>query len=232
LQAVIFAGGLGTRLGSITKNIPKPMVRVHGKPFLEYELSLLSSAGIKNFVLCVGYLGKVIQDFFGDGSRFDVNLEYSFDGEKPRGVAGALKRAESLLQDTFFVTYGDAYLRADYSEIFADFAVRDKLGMMLVNENHNAFGRSDLAVTNGYISKYDKRNQTPDMVWINYGVSILRKKALQFIPIDREVDEEEFYGDLIKRGELLAKVVSTRFYEIGTPAALQEFKEFMSKRER
>ena len=228
LQTVIFAGGLGTRLRPLTNNIPKPMVTVHGKPFLEYELKLLSSAGIRDFVLCVGYLGHAIEESLGNGSRLGINLQYSFDGEKPLGVAGALKKAESFLEDVFFATYGDAFLRADYAGIFSDFTSRDKLGMMLVSENHNAHGRSDLAINDGLVTKYSKRNQTPDMVWINYGVSVLRKRSLEFIATKEEVGEEQFYGELIKRKELLAKVVTTRFFEIGTPTALNDFEEFLS----
>ena len=227
MQAVIFAGGFGTRLRPLTINIPKPMVPVLGKPFLEYELKLLASHGIKDYVLCVGYLGSAIAEYFGDGSRLGVKLVYSFDGEKPMGVAGALKRAEPLLEDFFFATYGDAYLRANYQKVFSDFKSQDSLGSMLVFENHNSLGRSDVAVRDGLVTKYDKSNQTPDMVWINYGVTLLRKAALSYIPPDREVGEEEFYGELIKRKELLAKVVETRFFEIGTPASLKQFEEFL-----
>jgi NDP-sugar pyrophosphorylase family protein len=232
LQAVIFAGGLGTRLRPLTDSLPKPMVPVNGKPFLEHELRLLHQSAIKEFVLCVGYLGKVIQEYFGDGGKFGVRIEYSFDGDQPLGVAGALKRAAPLLQDTFFATYGDAYLRADYSVIMEEFRRTQKLGMMLVYENHNAHGRSDLAAKDGFVTKYDKLNQTADMVWINYGISVLRKEALQFIPPDRKCDEEDFYGELIKRRELIAKVVLTRFFEIGTPSALKEFQEFLTRDEK
>ncbi|MDA4130106.1 MAG: sugar phosphate nucleotidyltransferase [Thaumarchaeota archaeon] len=232
MQAVIFAGGLGTRLRPLTDSVPKPMVPVNGKPFLEHELQLLCQSGIREFVLCVGYLGKVIQEYFGDGGKFGVRLEYSFDGDQPLGVAGALKRAAPLLQDTFFATYGDSYLRADYSVIMEEFRRTQKLGMMLVYENHNAYGRSDLAVKDGLVTKYNKRNQTPDMVWINYGVSFLRKVALDIIPVDHKCYEEEFYGELIKRKELLAKVVQTRFFEIGTLSALKEFEEFLVHAEK
>ena len=205
------------------------MVPVKGKPFLEYQLQHLSSSGIKDFVLCVGYLGEQVRDYFGDGTRLGITLEYSFDGEKPLGVAGALKRSEPLLHDVFFATYGDAYLRADYPATYREFLQRHELGMMLVYENHDERGKSDLAVKDGFVTKYSKRNQTPDMVWINYGVSLLRKEALQHIPVNRECGEEEFYGELISHGELLAKKVSTKFYEIGSPRGLKEFEEFLSQ---
>ncbi|MFI5420471.1 MAG: hypothetical protein ACHQ1H_05845, partial [Nitrososphaerales archaeon] len=116
--------------------------------------------------------------------------------------------------------------------MFRDFAQKQKLAMMLVFENHNVRGKSDLVVKDDFVTTYDKRNQTAEMVWINYGVSLLRKEDLQCIPKNREYGEEEFYGKFIERKELLAKVVSTRFYEIGTPSALEEFEEFLSKIEQ
>jgi len=227
LQAVILAGGLGTRLGVLTKNTPKPMIPVNGKPFLEYEINLLKQNGIDEFVLCVGYLGELIQSHFGNGDRFGIKVQYSLDGPKLLGAAGALKQAEPLLQDSFFVTYGDAYLRADYRNIMAHLKSSKKLGLMTVYQNHNRFGKSDLVVKDGLVVKYNKKDQSEDMVWINYGVSALRKEALQFIPPGEECGEEQFYGEMIKRKELVAHPVSNRFYEIENPNSLKEFEEFM-----
>jgi N-acetyl-alpha-D-muramate 1-phosphate uridylyltransferase len=229
LQAVILAGGLGTRLRPLTNTVPKAMVPVNGKPFLEYELNLLKTNGIFDIVLCVGYLGDIIHDYFGNGERLGIRISYSYDGEELLGVAGALKRAEHHLRDIFFVTYGDAYLSADYNGAMKEFMGTRKLGMMLAYENHNAYGKSDLAIKDGFVTKYDKQNQTPDMVWINYGISILRKQALNSIPEDTKCDEEQFYGELIKHKELLANIVKERFYEIGTAPALKEFENFVTK---
>lgn len=121
MQAAILAGGLGTRLGHLTETVPKPMVPVNGKPFLEYEVGLLKQSGIGDFVLCVGHLGEQLEDYFGNGNKWGVRVRYSYDGPKLRGPAGALKGAEPLLEECFFVTYGDAYLRADYRSIMKVF---------------------------------------------------------------------------------------------------------------
>ncbi|MDA4112345.1 MAG: sugar phosphate nucleotidyltransferase [Thaumarchaeota archaeon] len=228
MLAVILAGGLGTRLRPLTNTTPKPMVLVNGRPFLEYELKLLAKNGISDFVLCVGYLGEVIRDYFGSGEKLGISIQYSFDGEEPLGIAGALKRAEPILQDVFIVTYGDSYLRAEYAGAMKQFLRAGKLGMMLAYENHNRYGRSDLAIKDGFVTRYDKQHQTPDMVWINYGISILRRETLKSIPSDQKYDEEQFYGELIKKNELLAFVVKDRFFEIGTGPALKEFESFIS----
>lgn len=226
MQAAILVGGLGTRLGPLTESVPKPMVVVGGKPFLEHEIGLLKSCGINDFVLCVGYLGEKVEGHFGDGSAWGVRVRYSYDGPKLLGPAGALKRAETLLDEFFFVTYGDAYLRADYKSMMKALVESRRLGAMAVYENHNKYGRSDVAVSDGRVVRYDKRGT--GMSWVNFGVSALRKGALSLIPSGRECGEEEFYGELIKRDELLAFPVADRFYEIGTPASLREFERFIS----
>src|SRR3954469_11567308 len=102
MQAVILAGGLGTRLGSLTGDLPKPMVDICGKPFLEYELELLRDHGVTRVVLCVGHLGHKIQEYFTDGSALDLDIQYSFEDEGHlMGTAGAVKQAENLLEERF-----------------------------------------------------------------------------------------------------------------------------------
>jgi N-acetyl-alpha-D-muramate 1-phosphate uridylyltransferase len=228
LQAAILVGGLGTRLGSLTRTVPKPMVPVNGKPFLEHEIGLLKRSGIGDFVLCVGHLGEKVEGYFGDGRKWGVKVRYSYDGPKLMGAAGALKGAEQLLEECFFVTYGDAYLRADYLGIMRALVDSGRLGVMAVYENHNKFGLSDVVVKGGHVVRYDKGGQRAHMDWVNFGVSALRKKALAILPSGKECGEEEFYGELIKREELLAFPVENRFYEIGTPSSLREFERFIS----
>jgi N-acetyl-alpha-D-muramate 1-phosphate uridylyltransferase len=227
LEAVILVGGLGTRLGGLTRSVPKPMVPVGGKPFLEHEIGLLKRGGIDEFVLCVGHLGEKVESHFGDGSGWGVKVRYSYDGPKLLGPAGALKRAEPLLGEHFFVTYGDAYLRMDYRGMMRAFVDAGKMGMMAVYENHGRHGRSDVVVSGGRVVKYDKGGGV-GMEWVNFGVSALRKGALAVIPPETEFGEEAFYGELIRQNELMAFPVEDRFYEIGTPASLGEFERFIS----
>jgi len=204
------------------------MVPVNGKPFLEHEIGLLKRSGIEDFVLCVGHLGEKVEDHFGNGSGWGVKVRYSYDGPKLMGPVGALKRAEPLLEECFFVTYGDAYLRADYRSIMRALLDSGRLGLMTVYENHNRYGKSDVVVREGHVVRYDKEGRHRGMDWVNFGVSALRKRALALVPSGRECFEDEFYGELIKRDELLAFPVEERFYEIGSPAALREFERFIS----
>ena len=158
-----------------------------------------------------------------------VSIKYSYDGSNLLGPAGALKKAEPMLNDSFFVTYGDAYLRLDYQRVMEHFLHSAKLGLMVVYENKNKYGKSDLAVKDGYVIRYDKKGQGgEEMIWINFGVSVLRRDALELIPTATSCGEEEFYGKLIEKKELLAYSTTERFYEIGNPNSLREFEEFIS----
>jgi len=212
----------------VTQTVPKSRVIVNGKPFLEHEIGLLKRGGIGDFVLCVGHFGEKVEEYFGDGSEWGVRIRYSYDGPKLRGPAGALKGAEPLLEECFFVTYGDAYLRADYRSIMRTLLDSGRLGLMTVYENHNKYGKSDVVVSEGYVVRYDKEGRGGGMDWVNFGVSALRKRALALVPSGKKCGEEEFYGELIKRNELLAFPVEERFYEIGSPRALKEFGRFIS----
>jgi NDP-sugar pyrophosphorylase family protein len=204
------------------------MVPVGGRPFLEYEVGLLRSEGADDLVICIGHLGETIRSHFGDGRDFGVRIRYSEDGPRLLGPAGALKKAEPLLGDAFFVTYGDAYLRAPYAAMMRRLLSSDKLALMAAYRNENRRGRSDLRILRGLVTLYDKSGKQK-MSWINYGVTAMRRAALALIPSNKVVGEEAFYGGLVRRGELLAYPVTRRFYEIGTPASLAEFTRYVKR---
>jgi NDP-sugar pyrophosphorylase family protein len=202
------------------------MIPVRGRPFLEYELSLLKSNGIDEVILCVGYLGRKIEEHFGDGKEVGVRIQYSRDGKEPLGPIGALKKAEGLLDRTFFVTYCDAYLRLDYRAMMGTLMRGDVLGLMAVYRNEGKYGKSDVIVRDGYVVDYNKKEKKPEMVWINFGVSALRKTALEGVKEGEYSNEESFYGGLIKARQLRPFEVQERFYEIGNPTGLKEFSDF------
>ncbi len=229
LQAVILAGGLGTRLRPLTLQVPKPMIRVADKPYLEYQLRLLKKNGFQNFVICVGYKSEIIEDYFGDGEKLNLSISYSRDGERQLGPIGGLKNASELLDSEFMVTYGDSFLQMDYRRFETEFKISGKLGMMAVLENHNKYGRSDIVVNNGIVIEYDKSKQRPEMVWINYGATMLQKASLDLIPPNVEIGEEQFYHSLIDRRELAVFKTFNRFYEIGTISGLKEFEKLLSE---
>jgi N-acetyl-alpha-D-muramate 1-phosphate uridylyltransferase len=227
MQMVIFCGGLATRLGDLAKDTPKSMIKIEGKPFLEYQIEMLKKQSIKDIVLCVGYLSEKIIEYFGDGKKFGVNIRYSHDDEKPLGPIGALKNAEPLLADVFFIMYGDSYLFVDFKKVYSYFLKHDDLALMVTYKNFDKYDASNLVIKNGRILAYGKENKTKDMIFIDYGTSILRKNVLELIPKHTYYSMVPFFSDLIKRKQLLAFEAKKRFYHIGTPEALKEFNDYI-----
>ena len=226
MQVAILAGGLASRLGDLAKNQPKSMLKVLGRPFLEYQLELLRKGGIRSAVLCIGHMGGQIERHFGNGSKYGVNIEYSFE-DKLLGTAGALKKAEGLLHDVFFTMYGDSYLFLDFSLAMSCFKSYNKLALMTVYKNYDQHDRSNTIVEGDLVKRYSKREKSEDMNYIDYGAHIFRKKALDMVPENQLYSLEDLFTCLIERQELLAFEVKERFYEIGSPQGLKEFKEYI-----
>ena len=231
VPVALLAGGLATRLRPITQTIPKALVELAGKPFIDHQLALLHRNGIRRVVMCLGHLGEQVQAHCGDGSRYGIQLRYSFDGEKLMGTGGALARAADLLggsdDDPFWVMYGDSYMDIDYRAVLAHFAGTQADGLMTVLRNNNRWDRSNVVFRDGKLLRYDKRNQTPDMDYIDYGVALLRRRVPGRIPGDRPSDLAELYSALVAEGRMIAYEVTNRFYEIGTPASLEEARRYL-----
>ena len=229
MQVAILAGGLATRLRPVTETIPKAMVPIGGRPFLEYQIDFLKKNGVTDLVLCVGYLSEKIEEYFGNGHTFGVNIQYVHDGEKLLGTAGALKRAESRLQEHFFVMYGDSYLFLNFQDAYAHFTQSNKLALMVVYKNNNLYDLSNVAIANGLVCRYDKKNSNGDLNYIDYGALILKKTVLEIIPDNQFYPLENIIQDLIQRKEVSAFEVTQRFYEIGSHKGIDEFKQYIQK---
>ena len=225
IQVVIITGGLATRLGELTKNRPKSMVEVLSRPFLAYQLELLKDQEITDIVLCIGHLGTQIKEFFRDGSKYGVHIRYSVE-DKLLGTAGALKNAEPMLDNIFFVMYGDSYLFLDFPKIYSYFISQNKLGLATIFKNHDAYDQSNMVINGNMVTKYNKVEKSNDMVYIDYGASIFKKEALQLIPEKHVYSLEDLFIRLIEKKQLLAFEVKDRFYEIGSPQGLKDFKVF------
>jgi NDP-sugar pyrophosphorylase family protein len=228
IQVVILAGGLATRLGGLTNNRPKSLIEIHHKTFLAYQLESLSARGITDVVLCIGHLGAQIQEIFRDGSKYGVHISYSIE-DKPLGTAGALKNAESLLDNIFFVMYGDSYLFLDFPKIQSYFISQNKLGLVTVYKNHDSYDESNMVINGNMVVMYSKTEKTKDMVHIDYGASIFKKEALELVPENHAYSLEDLFIRLIDKEQLLAFEVNDRFYEIGSPQGLKDFEAFLKE---
>lgn len=226
MQVVILAGGLATRLGELAKKRPKSMVQVFGKPFLEYQLDFLHKNGVTDVLMCIGHLGKQIEDYFGDGHEFGVNMKYSRE-DKLLGTAGALRNAESFVQEVFFTLYGDSYLFLNFQAAMSYFLSQNKLALMSVYKNFDCYDRSNVAIDGGLIRRFSKKDKSEDMVYIDYGANIFRKEVLRMIPEGKHYSLEDVFPKLIEMSELLAYEVKERFYEIGSPQGLREFEKYI-----
>jgi NDP-sugar pyrophosphorylase family protein len=222
LPVAILMGGIGSRLGEITKKIPKSMVEINGEPFFAHQMRLLHARGIRQVVLCVGHLGEMIRDYAGSGERFGMEIQYSFDGPTLRGTAGAIHQALPLLGEAFFVLYGDSYLPCDYARVMLAFEESGKRGLMTVYRNLNQFDASNVEFSDGRIIAYDKRERTLRMHHIDYGLGVFRAEAFRDIAPGSTKDLAEIFQELLRDGQLAACEIAERFYEIGSVAGIED----------
>ena len=215
----ILAGGLATRMHPVTQTIPKSMIEVAGRPFIDHQLELLRAENVKSVVLCVGHLGEMIEAHVGDGGRFGLSVRYSFDGEKLLGTGGALRRALPLLGQDFFVLYGDSYLEIAYASVQMAYRDSRKPALMTVFRNEGQWDTSNVLFDGANVIRYDKRHPSTDMKFIDYGLGILSDDLLK-VRTDEAFDLSEIYATLAGEGRLAGFEATKRFYEIGTPSGL------------
>jgi NDP-sugar pyrophosphorylase family protein len=228
VQVVILAGGLATRLRPLSLKTPKSLLMICGRPFLAYQLEFLAAQGIKNIVLCTGYLGERIEAYFRDGASLGVRLQYSREGSVLLGTAGALKNAGPLLADEFFVMYGDSYLSIDFAAVYRYFKSFDKTALMTVYRNCGRYGQSNVALAGNLVAGYSKNEPAKSMIYIDYGALLFRKSVLDLIPAGEFHPLEKVLAKLAERKEMLAYEVPERFYEVGSWRGLAEFRRFMA----
>jgi NDP-sugar pyrophosphorylase family protein len=225
LPIAILAGGLATRLGSLTEKTPKSLIEVAGEPFIAHQLRLLKRNGIQHVMLCVGHLGEMIEKAVGNGGTFGMKVEYSYDGANLLGTAGAIRNALPKLGDKFFVMYGDSYLFCDYPTVAHKFFQSGKPALMTVFRNDGQWDTSNVEFDGERILAYGKKNRTDRMRYIDYGLGVFRAEAFQQT---KAADLADVYAELTQSGELAALEVHERFYEIGSRAGLREMRNLLT----
>jgi len=230
IPVAILAGGLATRMRPVSFSTPKSLIPVLGKPFLAYQLELLRTQGVRRIVLCVGHLGKQIEEYFGDGTAFGVKLEYSFDGPKLLGTGGALVQALPKLGDEFFVLYGDSYLPVELAPILESFKKSNKKGLMTVYHNKGMHDTSNIVFRSDRIVLYDKVAKPKEMEHIDYGLSIFKREVFEALDPNVLIDLADIMKRLADEGELAGFEIKERFYEVGSPQGLVELENYLSQR--
>ena len=233
VQVVVLMGGLGTRLKDYTKECPKSLVKVGDRPFFDYQLDLLIAWGFKKFVFLIGYKADMIEEYYGDGSSRDISIQYSYDGEKLLGTGGAVRRALSFLEDDFLLIYGDSFMDIDYAETLYRYERGKKSGsraLMTVLNNNNRFDKSNVVMKGRDLVLYDKHNPTPEMNCIDYGVCMYERSLFEQYEEGVSFDLADIQHDLSVKHQMVAQIVTKRFYEIGSPGSLAEFTAYAKKR--
>lgn len=219
----ILAGGLATRLKSLTHATPKSMLPVAGEPFIGHQLKLLAGAGIGRVHLCLGHLSDQILEYVGDGRRFGVEISFTKEGSRLLGTAGALALARPYLGDFFGVMYGDSYLPVPFLRLASEARRMGTPGVMTVWRNENRFDRSNLVVADGRVMTYSADREDPVRYdWIDYGLSFLHGDLLAGIPTDRPSALSVLWSSLVRGQQLGALPVKDRFYEIGSLKGYEE----------
>lgn len=228
LPAVVLAGGLGTRLASVTgDDRPKALVEVAGRPFIDWKLAELSGRGITDVLLLVGHHGDAIVEHVGDGTAFGVRARYQADGNALLGTGGAIRRALPDLPDAFWVTYGDSLLEVPMAEVeaFADESGVD--GVMVVLENQDRWETSNVSVREGRVVAYEKGAPPGTHRFIDYGMLLLSARAFAAHAPGSNFDLGEVVRTEIDRERLGAWPATERFHDIGTEHAWRETDEWV-----
>jgi N-acetyl-alpha-D-muramate 1-phosphate uridylyltransferase len=224
LPVAILAGGLATRLRPLTTDVPKSLIPVNGEPFIAHQLRLLRDRGVDRVVLCLGYLGEMIEDFVGRGDRFGLQVDYSWDGPTPQGTGGAVRKALPLLGESFLVMYGDSYLLCDYLAVERSFLASGKQALMTVFRNEGQWDTSNVEFCEGEILAYDKRHRTPRMLHIDYGLGAFQSHLFEELP-EAGGDLAAVFQNALAGNELAAIEIDQRFYEIGSFDGLQSLSD-------
>lgn len=219
-QAVILAGGLGTRMRPMTEQVPKPMLPVNGKPFLEHQLALLKRHGFTQALLLVAYLGEQIEHYFGNGGRLGMKVEYSYEPE-PLGTGGALKLAAANLDEQFALLNGDTYLDIDYRRATQDFAACDCDALIVAFDNRARIFNSNLALNGANIVSAYVKNGDARFTHVDAGVTYFRRSVINLIPANTKCSlEQEVFPQLIAAKRMRAWPTTTAFIDMGSPAGL------------
>ena len=232
LPVAILAGGLGIRLGKKTLNKPKVLIDVAGKPFISRQLNYLYDQGVKDIVICTAHLGEQIKDYVGNGSKYNLNVSYSDDGDQlPLGTGGSVKKACQILGENFFILYGDSFLPIDFSLVEKAYFQEKKPALMTVLKNQGYWDKSNAYFKDKCV-KYNKKNPQKNMNYIDYGLNIVNNSIFYGFPSNKAFDIADVFEDLSNKDLLAGFEIYKRFYEIGSINGLNDTIKFFEKKEK
>ena len=231
IKVAILAGGLGKRLGSLTLDTPKSMIKINNKPFIEWQLNLLSKKGVREVVFCTSHYSQIIKDYVEDGKRFNIEVKYSDDGPDQLGTGGAIKNAIDILGDSFMVMYGDSYLDIDYFEVEKVFGESNFPAMMIIYRNKGKYDLSNVLFETSIIKKYSKKNVNSNFQYIDFGLSLFKSEVFKEIKKGTYLDLADLCEELAENGKLAGFEVKNRFYEVGSKEGIEDFSRYLGEQE-
>jgi NDP-sugar pyrophosphorylase family protein len=224
LPVVILAGGLGSRLGSLTAETPKALIRINEVPFLSWQLNLLEKNNVTEVVLCLGFLSERVISYIESSYDGSIKVRYSLDGPNPLGTGGAIKKAASMIAGPFFVLYGDSYLDVSYEDILDAYQI-DRGPLMTIVKNENRLDKSNVFRCKKTFF-YQKDNPPKTADYIDFGLSIFQAK--HFSKFSGVFDMSEVQSSFSKTVNMQFFEVDTRFYEIGSAGGISDLEEHLS----
>jgi NDP-sugar pyrophosphorylase family protein len=216
----ILAGGFGTRLGNLTRNIPKPMIPIAGRPYLERVIDSFARCGLRDIVLLTGYRAEAVEAHFGDGAAFGVRISYSRETE-PLGTGGAIREARTLLGERFVMTYGDVLRYFDYDRFVS---AHDEPCLAIYPRQTVG----NVEVEGDRVIRFDKK--ASELPYVDAGFSILPSSVIDLLPEHGACSfEEVIFPLLAAERRLAAEIVDLNFYDIGTPDELARTRAALEK---
>ena len=231
MKAVIIAGGLGTRLRPLTNKTPKPMLPIGEKPILEHLVNWTKKGGIKSVVLCVSYLKESIEDYFGDGEKFGVNIEYAIS-KKQLATAGQLKTAEEFIEDDFVCLYGDSIFNFSLKSMIKQHSIKKSFVTMSLSEYKTNLPYGVIETSkNGKVIKWKEKPEIKANV--NMGCYIMNPQVFNLIPKNKSYGMDDVIKKIMKKNTVNSFITKKGFTDIGNKESYkQACDEYNNKQRR
>jgi len=224
---LILCGGLGTRLYPITKNLPKSLIKINNRPFIYWQLKYLERQGFKEIHLCLGNMGEMIQESVESFKLLNVNITYSYDGNKLLGTGGAVINALSDLTDNIFIQYGDSYLPVNYKKIQNSYLNNNNKILMTILKNNNKWDKSNVIYKDSNLLEYNKKKYSDNMEYIDYGLSIVSKNIFESYNLKETIDLADIFHQASLKNQINGYEVFEKFYEIGSKDGIEDFTKYL-----
>ena len=230
MKAVIIAGGLGTRLRPLTNNTPKPMLPIGEKPILEHLVNWTKKGGIKSVILCVSYLKESIEDYFGDGEKFGVKIEYAIS-KKQLATAGQLKTAEKFIDDDFVCMYGDSIFNFSLRSMIKQHSIKKPFVTMSLNEYKTTLPYGVIETSKK--GKVVNWNEKPEIkANINMGCYIMNPQVFNLIPKNKSYGMDDVIKKAMKKKVVNSFITKKGFTDIGNTESYKQACEEYEKNKR